>query len=121
VRLGTWLLLGGLLPLPQVVATALVAPETRRAVTGIRLREVFQFSIPPARLLELAIPYPFGPAWSMDLSLDWGAGAFRRFFTSFFVGPIAVYGLLSRFRESPPGTRFARLTVICLALALAGT
>ncbi len=121
LRLGTGLLLGGLLALPQVVATALVAPETRRAVTGIRLREVFQFSIPPARLLELAVPYPFGPAWSMDLSLDWGAGAFRRFFTSFFVGPIAVYGLLSRFRESPPGTRFARaVTVICLALALVG-
>ena len=121
VRLGMGLLLGGLLALPQVVATALVAPETRRAVTGIRLREVFEFSIPPARLLELAVPYPFGPAWSMDLSLDWGAGAFRRFFTSLFVGPIAVYGLLSRFRESPPGTRFARaLTVICLALALAG-
>src|SRR5262249_44581958 len=37
------------------------------------------------------------------------------------VGPIAVYGLLSRFRESPPGTRFARaLTAICVALALAG-
>ncbi|HEY1250879.1 MAG TPA: hypothetical protein VGH97_06790 [Thermoanaerobaculia bacterium] len=121
LRLGIGLVLGGLLALPQVVATALVAPETRRAVTGIPLREVFLFSVPPARLLELAIPYPFGPAWSMDLSLDWGAAAFRRFFTSFFVGPIAVYGLLSRFRESPPGTRFARaLTGICLALALAG-
>jgi hypothetical protein len=121
VRLGTGLLLGGFLALPQIVATALVAPETRRAVSGIPLREVFLFSIPPARLLELLVPYPFGPAWSMDLSLDWGAGAVRRFFTSFFVGPIAVYGLLSRFRESPPGTRFARaLTGICLALALVG-
>jgi hypothetical protein len=121
MSLGTGVVLGALLALPQIVATALVAPETRRAVTGISLREVFQFSVPPARLLELAVPYPFGPAWSMDLSLDWGAGAFRRFFTTFFVGPIGVYGLLSRFRESPPGTRFARaLTVTCVALALAG-
>jgi hypothetical protein len=121
VRLGIGVILGGLFALPQVVATAMVAPETRRAVTGIRLNEVFQFSVPPARLLELAIPYPFGPAWSMDGSLDWGAKVFRRFFTSFFVGPIAVYGLLSRFRESPPGTRFARaITAICVALGLAG-
>lgn len=113
--------LGVLFALPQVIATALVAPETRRTVSGFPLREVFEFSVPPARLLELAVPYPFGPAWSMDLSLDWGAGAFRRFFTTFFVGPIAVYGLVSRFRESPRGTRFARaLTLSCLALALSG-
>src|SRR5262249_57204604 len=112
--LGPGAALGGLLARRRVAAPALVAPETRRAVTGFPLREVFQFSIPPARLLELAVPYPFGPAWSMDLSLDWGAAVFRRFFTTLFVGPIALYGLVSRFRESPPGTRFARaVTVTC--------
>jgi hypothetical protein len=37
----------------------------------------------------------------MDMSLDWGASAFRRFFSTFFIGPIALYGLLARF----PGDR----------------
>jgi hypothetical protein len=115
------LLVAGLLALPQIVATALVAPETRRMISGFRLQEALGFSIPPARLLELAVPYPFGPAASMDLSLDWGAAAFRRFFASFFVGPIALAALLRRLPRAPGGARFGRaLTLACAALALAG-
>lgn len=94
---------------PQVLATALLAPETRRIVGGITLGEAVGFTSHPARLLELAVPYPFGPSWSMDPSLDWGEAAFRRFFSTFFVGPIAIFGLLAPIRgTAPPGARFAR-------------
>ena len=108
-----------LLALPQVLATALLAPETRRMIGGITLREAFGFTIPPARLFELVVPYPFGPSWSMDSSLDWGDAAFRRFFATLFVGPIAIFGLLRAGVE--PGMRMARwLTAITSALALSG-
>lgn len=111
-----------LVALPQVLATALLAPETRRIVGGITLGEAIGFTIHPARLLELAIPYPFGPSWSMDPSLDWGDGAFRRFFSTFFVGPIAILGLLAPIRGTVPrGTLFARWLVgISAGLALSG-
>ena len=88
------LAIAALLALPQLLATVLLAPETRRMIGGMPLREVFGFTIPPARLLELVVPYPFGPSWSMDASLDWGDAAFRRFFATLFVGPIAIFGLL---------------------------
>ena len=115
------LILAGLLALPQLVATALVAPTTRRMVSGIRLQEVLGFSIPPARLLELAVPYPFGDSWSMDVTLDWGTSAMRRFFATFFVGPIALFAFLHRFREPPRGLAFARaLTIACASLAILG-
>lgn len=111
-----------LLALPQWLATALLAPETHRMVGGIPLREALGFTIPAARLFELVVPNPFGPSGSMDTSLDWGDAAFRRFFATLFVGPIAVLGLFAaRSRSSPPGLRFARwLTGITVALALSG-
>jgi len=116
------LVVAALLALPQIVATGLVAPETRRMISGFRLQEVLTFSVRPARLLELVVPFPFGPAWSMDLSLDWGAAAFRRFFTTLFVGPIALIGILRTFPGSPRGARFARvLAVGGIALAVAGS
>ena len=113
------LAIAALLALPQLLATVLLAPETRRMIGGMPLREVFGFTIPPARLLELVVPYPFGPSWSMDASLDWGDAAFRRFFATLFVGPIAIYGLLRAGSER--GMRMARwLTATTAVLALSG-
>ncbi|MEP6995794.1 MAG: hypothetical protein ABI968_14825, partial [Acidobacteriota bacterium] len=111
--------IGVLIALPQVLATALVAPETRRAVSGFTLGDAALFTIPFARLIEFVVPYPFGPSWSLDHSLDWGNAAFRRFFVTLFVGPIALVGLFAaRPHGARSGTRFARW-LVCLSAALA--
>ena len=68
-------------------------PPSRSA--RLALGDVTAYTIPWARLFELVVPFPFGPSWSMDRSLDWGDAAFRRFFISFFVGPIALVGLFA--------------------------
>jgi hypothetical protein len=121
VGLAFGLLAAGLFALPQILATVLLAPETRRIIGGLTLGEALGFTISPWRLVELVIPYPFGPAWSMDLSRDWGAHVFRHFFVSFFAGPIALVGLLGLRSPSVGGSRFARvLFLVSVALALSG-
>ncbi len=110
-----------LFALPQIAATALLALETRRIVGGITLGEALGFTISPWRLVEIVVPYPFGPIWSMDLSLDWGTHVFRHFFPTFFVGPIAIVGLFVARRTSARGARFARwMVIIAAGLALVG-
>ncbi len=110
-----------LIALPQVLATALLAPETRRVVGGVTLAEAVGFTPPAWRLLELVVPFPFGPTASMDLSRDWGTHVFRHFFATFFVGPIALAGLLRGPRNAARGWRFARaLALAAVMLALAG-
>ncbi len=110
-----------LLALPQVLATALLAPETRRIVGGMTLAEATGFTLPAWRLVELAVPYPFGATASMDLSRDWGTHVFRHFFVTLFVGPIALAGLLRGQRNAPRGFRFGRaLVLLSVLLALAG-
>ncbi|HTR04800.1 MAG TPA: hypothetical protein VMN82_16550 [Thermoanaerobaculia bacterium] len=114
-------LAGALLALPQILATALLAPETRRAVVGVTLGEALTFTLSPWRLLELVVPFPFGPTWSMDLSQDWGTRVFRHFFTTVFVAPVAVFGLLAPLGPATRGARAARgLVAACVALAVAG-
>lgn len=108
--------------LPQILATALLAPETRRVIGGMTLAQVIGFTISPWRLLELVVPYPFGATWSMDAPRVWGTHVFRHFFVTFFVGPIAIAGLFpSRLPVPSPGARFARaLFLVTAALALSG-
>lgn len=121
LALGAGLAAALLLALPQVIATALLAPETRRIVGGLTLAEVTGFTLPVARLAELFVPYPFGAIWSMDLSRDWGTQVFRHFFATIFVAPIAFVGLFGRAGTAPRGARFARaLFFAALALALSG-
>ncbi len=121
LALGAGLAAALLLALPQVLATALLAPETRRIVGGLTLAEVTGFTLPVARLAELLVPYPFGAIWSMDLSRDWGTQVFRHFFATIFVAPIAFVGLFGRAGTTPRGARFARaLFFAALALALSG-
>ncbi len=120
-QLAAGIFVAALFALPQIAATALLAPETRRIVGGITLGEALGFTISPWRLVELVVPFPYGPVWSMDLSLDWGTHVFRHFFPTFFVGPIALIGLFGGRRNLARGARFARAMVILGAgLALVG-
>lgn len=112
VTLGLALLLAGLLAAPQIVATALWIPDTNRAILGMKLSEALTFSVSPLRLLELVVPYPFGPTWSLDDSRIWGWPAFGGktvgFFTTLYAGALSSIALLSGRKWRPAGARFAR-------------
>ncbi len=117
------LALGGLLAAPQIVATLLWVPETNRAVLGMRLGESFFFSIHPLRLLELVVPFPFGPTWELDVTRIWGWSAFRNqasgFFTTLYAGAFVLIALPVAWKLSGAGVRFARLFLgIFLSLAV---
>lgn len=114
--LGAGLVLAGLLAAPQIVATGMLAPETRRAVTGIQLREVLGFTLSPWRLAELVVPYPFGDFWTLDDNAAWGSGVFRSLFVTLYAGAFALVGLVSV--RGARGARCARgLFFAGLALA----
>lgn len=118
--------LAALAALPQVVATLLWAPETNRAVLGMRLREVFLYSISPLRLLELVVPFPFGDTWELDVSRVWETSVFHGrtvgFFSTLYAGALAPIAVIATFRESPAGARFARSFLLGgLLLALPGS
>jgi len=113
-------ILGGLLAAPQIVATALLVPETQRAVAGMRLSESLTYSVSPWRLAELAVPYPFGGTWTLDPSANWGAGIFRCFFATLYCGAFACIALAAGRRAR--GGRFAlALFAGAGSLAMAGT
>jgi hypothetical protein len=113
------LFLAGLLALPQIVATVLWAPETNRAILGMKLKDSFFFSISPFRLLELVIPFPFGSTFSLERSRIWGWPVFHSrpsgIFATLYAGALAAVGLVSWRGERAPGIRFAR-TLALLAL-----
>jgi hypothetical protein len=108
---------------PQILASALWIPETNRAVLGLRLREVTLFSIFPLRLLELVIPFPFGPAWDLDRTLMWGWPIFHYkqlgFFTSLYAGAFGAIALVTTWKSRAGGARFARaLLLVGLAFSV---
>jgi hypothetical protein len=102
--------LGALLAAPQILATALLAPETQRAVAGMKISETLTYSLSPWRLAELAVPYPFGGTWALDPSMNWGAGVFRCFFATLYCGAFACVALAlaisARGARGGPGGRF---------------
>ncbi len=108
--------LAALLAAPQILATALWIPETNRAVLGMRLHDVVQFSISPFRLFEFLIPFPFGSTWELDRTQIWGFPLFRGkavgFFTSLYAGALAVIALVVTRRSRLPGARFARVVLM---------
>ena len=67
-----------------------------RAVTGLTLGEALDFSLSPWRLLELAIPFPFGPTWKLDPASVWGSavlsGRSAGFFSTLYAGAFGVGG-----------------------------
>jgi hypothetical protein len=121
IDLALGLCAAALLALPQVAATALLAPETRRIIGGMVLAEALDFSTPVWRLAELVVPFPSGETWSTDIAWDWGTRVARHFFSTLFVAPIALVGLWRGKRNPPTGWRFARvLFAVCVVLAVAG-
>ena len=105
------LCLAALLAMPQLVATALLVPETRRSVSGVTLGESLSYSLSPWRVLELAVPYLFGETWTLDAARNWGAALFRCRYDTLFCGALAAVAL-----ALGPGSRARRF---CLALAAA--
>jgi hypothetical protein len=113
--------LAGLAAAPQILATALWIPETHRGVLGLSVSEVVLFSVSPFRLLELAVPFPFGAVWDMDKARVWGWRLFHfkqlGFFSSLYAGAFAVIALVAMRRARDPGARFARVLFLA-ALAV---
>ncbi|HEX4440216.1 MAG TPA: hypothetical protein VH854_09105 [Thermoanaerobaculia bacterium] len=111
--------LGAVAAAPQILATALWIPETNRGVIGMHLSDATLYSISPWRLLELAVPYPFGPMWRLDPSALWGGAVYRYrgmgLFETLFAGALPVVAVFALRRERRPGLRFA-LVLLVLAL-----
>lgn len=121
--LGAAMLLAGLVAAPQIVATLLWIPETRRAVTGMTLGESFRYSISPFRLLELVVPYPFGATSAGDVSEVWTPQVFHQripgLFATLYSGAFPLVGAVVIWRRKFPGARFARvLALATLAVAV---
>ena len=113
------LVLAALLAMPQLVATALLVPETRRAVSGVTLGETLTYSLSPWRLLELVVPYFFGETWTLEAARNWGASLFRCRYDTLFCGAIAAVALLVG-RGSRPRRFCLLLAGACAAAAAAG-
>ena len=120
LRLGLAIAMAVLAAAPQIVATALWIPQTNRAMLGMKLSEVIQYSIHPWRLLELAVPYPFGPSWGTSVLEMWGWSVFRGkamgIFSTLYAGAFAVVAVGVAWRSREPGARFTRALLV-LALA----
>ena len=105
---------------PQLVASALWAPLTRRAVVGLRLDEALGFTLSPWRLVEAAIPYPFGATWSLDGSQIWGRLAFRSFFATLYAGAFAPVAAVTLARTRAPGARWTKIVLVASVVLAAG-
>src|SRR5262249_58787232 len=81
------------------VAPLFWIPDTGRAVQGLRLWEVFFYTVRPVRLLEFIVPYPFGPTWALDPPMIWATTIFRGksvgLFATLYCGAFAVIALFS--------------------------
>ncbi len=116
-------ILGALIAAPQIVATALWTPLTTRAMSGISLAEALTFSLSPLRLIELAIPFPFGATWSLEYARVWGTGPLGGrpcgLHASLYAGAFALMAVWICRRERLGGARLARvLFAICVSLCV---
>ena len=119
--LAAGLVLAGLLAAPQIVATALLVPQTQRAITPIQVGEALGFRLSAWRLVELIVPFPFGDAWTLEDHRVWGRGAFRCLYATLYSGAVAFIGLMAIARTRLRGARFSRaLFVVGFCLAAAG-
>lgn len=115
------LVLAALVAAPTLLATALWAPWTNRAVLGIKIGEAVAMSLSPWRLLELVVPFPFGPTWALEPGVVWAAPVFRGrvlgFFASLYAGSLAAVGVALLVVAREKGARLARAFLL-LGLAL---
>jgi hypothetical protein len=117
--LAVGLVLAALLAAPQLIATAGLVPETRRAVSGISVGESLAFCLQPRRIAELVVPFVFGATWTLDPSLNWGAGMVRTYFPTLFCGAFAVLALGAGGGQR--SSRFCKtLAAVSASLAAAG-
>lgn len=118
--LGLAACLGALAAAPQILATALWIPQTNRAVLGMKLADVLLFSIHPWRLLELAIPYPFGNSWEMAHQAMWAPSLHRGrvmgLFPTLYAGAFALIAVFAAWTSRVRGARFARILLIAALL-----
>lgn len=120
-RLSAAVVLGALVAAPQIVATALWIPETNRSILGMKLSEATMYSVPPFRLLEYLVPYPFGDTWELRVSSIWGWKALNGrmgLFSTLYVGALAPLAVVRLRRDTRAGLSFARW-LLGLALAVA--
>jgi len=120
---GLAIALGALAAAPQIVATALWVPLTNRAILGIKLADSVFFSIHPWRLLELAVPYPFGATWEGSAAAWWGASIYRGramgIFPTLYCGAFAVIAAVVAWKSRERGARFSRVLLVgALAVAV---
>jgi hypothetical protein len=120
------LILAGLLAAPQLLATALWAPETARGITGLTIGDALLFSLSPWRLTELVIPYPFGATSALSRWEIWGWSVFHYkalgFHATLFAGAFAVVALAVVRRDRSIPARLARWTLgLSLLLAIPGS
>ncbi len=106
---------------PQIFATALWIPETNRGVLGMKLSNTMLYSISPWRLLELVVPYPFGPVWRLDAFELWGGPVHNYrgmgLFETLYCGILPVVAVGTLWRSKSAGLRFAR-SLLLLTLAV---
>ena len=118
-RLGLALVLAILFALPQIVATSLWIPQTNRGTLGMKLDEVLLYSVSPWRLIEFVVPYPFGPAWTIDDTGMWGwpiyKGKLTGLFITLYAGALATIAFFTTWKTRSAGRRFAH---VLLAIAL---
>lgn len=110
--------LGLLVALPQIVATARVVPFSYRAAHGLAPRSVVANDLHPFRLLELALPMPWGWPADMGRFAFWAPRVTPHvpYIYSLHFGLVgfglALFAARSR-------ARWAALAAVCLALAWA--
>ncbi|HEX7252302.1 MAG TPA: hypothetical protein VF376_05415, partial [Thermoanaerobaculia bacterium] len=123
-ELGCAFFLGCLLAAPQIVATLLWIPETKRAVSGVKVGEAVQYSVSPFRLVEFLVPYPFGPTWALDYACVWAKSVFRGrsigLFASLYSGSFALIAAVRMAKDRRPGTRGAFAVLLLATLLCVG-
>lgn len=109
----------------QLVPMFLYLPETFRAQVRFRLLATLQWSLSPARLTELVVPYPFGDPTGFDAGKTWGGRFFSGrpsgYMATIYAGAFATVGLLSRrARFEDRGIARALGSILGASLLLAG-